>query len=39
MLFLILRPFRKDNIYFRTFEEREKINAVILKAVKMIISS
>ena len=27
MHFLILRPFRKDNIYFRTIEEREKINA------------
>ena len=25
MLFLISRPFRKDNIYFRTIEEREKI--------------
>ena len=23
---LILRPYRKDNIYFRTIEEREKIN-------------
>ena len=22
---LILRPYRKDNIYFRTIEEREKI--------------
>ena len=25
MQFLILRPFRKDNIYFRTIKEREKI--------------
>ena len=23
---LVLRPYRKDNIYFRTIEEREKIN-------------
>ena len=26
MQVLTLRPFRKDNIYFRTIEEREKIN-------------
>ena len=25
MQVLILRPYRKDNIYFRTLEEREKI--------------
>ena len=25
---LILRPYRKDNIYFRTIEEREKIRGV-----------
>ena len=25
---LILRPYRKDNIYFRTIEEREKISAL-----------
>ena len=25
MQVLILRPYRKDNIYFRTIEEREKI--------------
>ena len=30
---LILRPYRKDNIYFRTIEEREKIN-IILYALK-----
>ena len=28
MQVLILRPFRKDNIYFRTIEERDKINSV-----------
>ena len=27
---LILRPYRKDNIYFRTIEEREKINTKVL---------
>ena len=26
---LILRPYRKDNIYFRTIEEREKIRVNI----------
>ena len=26
----ILRPYRKDNIYFRTIEEREKIRMVFL---------
>ena len=26
MQVIILRPFRKDNIYFRTIEEREKIS-------------
>ena len=28
---LILRPYRKDNIYFRTIEEREKIREVIFR--------
>ena len=32
MQFLILRPFRKDNIYFRTIEERGEINMSILPA-------
>ena len=27
MYVLVLRPYRKDNIYFRTIEEREKIKA------------
>ena len=27
MQVLILRPYRKDNIYFRTIEEREKISS------------
>ena len=27
---LILRPYRKDNIYFRTIEEREKISKLII---------
>ena len=26
---LVLRPYRKDNIYFRTIEEREKIKVLI----------
>ena len=26
MYVLVLRPYRKDNIYFRTIEEREKIS-------------
>ena len=32
---LILRPYRKDNIYFRTIEEREKINTIYLVYVKV----
>ena len=28
MQVLILRPYRKDNIYFRTIEEREKIDSI-----------
>ena len=31
MQVLILRPYRKDNIYFRTIEEREKIRGSIHK--------
>ena len=31
MQVLILRPYRKDIIYFRTIEEREKITARIKK--------
>ena len=27
---LILRPYRKDNIYFRTIEEREKISGLMM---------
>ena len=30
---LILRPYRKDNIYFRTIEEREKINEFLFRSV------
>ena len=30
---LILRPYRKDNIYFRTIEEREKINEFLFPSV------
>ena len=31
MYVLVLRPYRKDNIYFRTIEEREKINILLLR--------
>ena len=34
MYVLVLRPYRKDNIYFRTIEEREKISAVNRKSGK-----
>ena len=30
---LILRPYRKDNIYFRTIEEREKIKHCIYDTI------
>ena len=30
---LILRPYRKENIYFRTIEEREKINEFLFRSV------
>ena len=29
MYVLVLRPYRKDNIYFRTIEEREKIKSIL----------
>ena len=31
MYVLVLRPYRKDNIYFRTIEEREKIIIFLIK--------
>ena len=33
MQFLTLRPFRKDNIHFRTIKEREKIIAYRLNYI------
>ena len=33
MQVLILIPYRKDNIYFRTIEEREKINEFLFRSV------
>ena len=35
---LILRPYRKDNIYFRTIEEREKINRFITSRICSVIN-
>ena len=37
---LILRPYRKDNIYFRTIEEREKIishDRVVVNLVSVLV--
>ena len=35
MYVLVLRPYRKDNIYFRTIEEREKINKINFVDIEM----
>ena len=37
MQVLILRPFRKDTIYFRTIEEREKIKTDNLVGIFMFV--
>ena len=38
MQVLILRPYRKDNIYFRTIEEREKINVFLFRRLRALVT-